>query len=210
MKYMATFIQAHAKAVSEAALLGWWHHINAWVSVPALSPPACPLSRLGGRRFPVSIPLPSHGKLGPAPRPSTPTPYQWGHPAPLTGCQEAEVEIHGEGILGTAVLQTRGRVRDGKLQFCAGIAAGTTAQGHGPVPRSQSSPTCHTPFFPPPTTNPPWAPVPGAAGADGEFAGAGAEISFHRAITEMGPANPTSWIRPGLGQSKAIWSDWLL
>lgn len=28
MKYMATFIQAHAKAVSEAALLGWGHHIN--------------------------------------------------------------------------------------------------------------------------------------------------------------------------------------
>lgn len=45
------------------------------------------------------------------------------------------MEIHREGVLGTAVLQTRCRVRDGKLQLCTGIAAGTAAQGQGPVPR---------------------------------------------------------------------------
>ena len=36
MKYVATFTRAHAEAVGEAALLGGRHHINTWVSVPAL------------------------------------------------------------------------------------------------------------------------------------------------------------------------------
>lgn len=151
------------------------------------------------------------GSASHRPQPSPPASHQRGHPAPLTGCQEAEVEIHREGVLGTAVLQTRGRLRDGKLQLCAGIATSATAQGHGPVPRRGVRAHQHLthisshlqPQIPP---GPQFPMLLGMMESLLEL-----ELKpTQRAITEMGPANCTSWRRLGLGQSKPVWSDWLL
>lgn len=202
MKYVATFIQADAEAVSGAALVGWRHHINTWVSASAL-PQHVPFHDWEAAGSPPASPSHAMGSASRPPQPSPPTPHQWGHPSPLTGRQKAEVEIHREGILGTAVLQTRGRVRDGKLQLCAGIATGATAQGQGPVPRRgvrAHQHITHISSHLQPQT-PPGSQFLMLLGMMESLL----ELkSTHRAITEMGPANPTSWRRPGLGQSKHV------
>lgn len=108
------------------------------------------------------------------------------------------MEVHREGFLGAAVLQTRGRLRDSKVQFRAGTAASAAAQGHGPVPREESELTArHAPSLRPPATNPARGPAPAAAGHEAEFARAG--IGFHKGFRD-GSRRPhqleKSWARP--------------
>lgn len=209
MKYMATFIQAHTKAVSEAALLGWWHHINAGVSVPAL-PQHVPFHNWEAEGFLSASPSQAMGNWGQPPVPALPPHTNGG------------TQLHSLGVRRQRWRSTA-KASCGQL-FCRPGVGSETANCSSALalPQAQRlrdmdlSPgvrahqhVTHLSSHPQPKV-PPWAPVPGAAGDDGEFAGAGAEVTFHRAITEMGPANLTSWIRPGLGQSKAIWSDWLL
>lgn len=116
-------------------------------------------------RFPAS-PSPPTGSRGLHHTAST---SWWGHTALLTGYQEAQVQTHGKGALRTAVLQTGGRLRDGKLQLCAGITGGAAAQGHRPVHQkrsvSTSMPSSKTPVFEAPTRHPPSVlPIPALPG----------------------------------------------